>query len=375
MVANAVPSPSDEAKRHQQEEQSVRELINKLNGSCFHVEDSHEISLLHQGSSGSRVWAVGDDLILKRLPPKGFGSHTAEIEAQNLIACHPDLHIPAPKVLHTEIYDDGSADIVMKRLAGVPLTTVWNKLSRWDKYSIAKEVGGFIAEWRRVLPPADGVKLASGEGPPELPLILLRNEMPAMSGTGYTDVYDLFCPRNRAKDDEDDIDLLMESMPDFGTCMFTHNNLDIDNILVHNRSVSGILGFKHAWYWPEWFEILSLEIYADANQKVDQEWKELLLLHMPREQNPAQVTAWYFFWKQLRRPREQREQPVVDILRKLLKTMQIEDMKYDYKYSEEHSPGEGIHDENCCSDDSCAEGCFSDEMSIDGGVLKRDTEK
>ncbi|GAB1316851.1 hypothetical protein MFIFM68171_07061 [Madurella fahalii] len=376
MLANTPPSSGDVTEKHRYDEESVRNLIDKLNGSCLHMGEEYEVSLIHQGPSGSRVWAVGDDLILKRLPPKQSRTNSSAIDAQKLITSHPDLHIPVPKVLYAAVHDDGGADIVMKRLAGVPLATIWDRLSRWDKYSIAKEVGGFVAEWRRILPPADGVGFVRGQSPPELPPLLLSTGVPAVSGSGYTAIYDLFCTRRPDEDDVDDLELLMESMPDFGTCVFTHNNLCVDNILVRNKSVSGILGFNHAWYWPEWFEIVSLETYASPNQKVDQEWKEFLLLHMPHEQNPTLVTSWYSFWKQLRLPKEQREKPVVDILRKLLKSMQIEDIKYDYMYAQEHFPDEDIADEKYYSDGPCAEEHSSDKMSIDQEVPnKMDTEE
>ena len=101
--------------------------------------------------AGSRpVYACGD-LVLKLLPPvAGWPDH--RVEAQLLSALAGRLPIATPHVRAAGEHD-GWGYVLMTRLPGVPLDTVWDELSAQDRDRLADHLGCALAELHHVPPP------------------------------------------------------------------------------------------------------------------------------------------------------------------------------------------------------------------------------
>lgn len=102
------------------------------------------------------VYAVGDELVLKLFPPVHLGE--LDTEAGVLRPLHGLLPIPTPHLDRTgEV--DGWGYVLMSRLVGESLSSVWPRLTGEDKNALAQRLGEALAALHRTpapdLGPAD----------------------------------------------------------------------------------------------------------------------------------------------------------------------------------------------------------------------------
>ncbi len=101
--------------------------------------------------AGSRPVYASGDLVLKLFPPVATWPDY-QVEAELLPAVVGQLPTPTPHV-HTAGEHDGWGYVLMGRLPGVPLDTVWNHLSVEDRDRLADQLGETIAALHRMPPP------------------------------------------------------------------------------------------------------------------------------------------------------------------------------------------------------------------------------
>jgi hygromycin-B 7''-O-kinase len=109
-------------------------------------------SELTRYAAGSRpVYAAGD-LVLKLFPPVATWPGY-RIEAEVLTAVQGKLPTATPQV-HAAGEHDGWGYVLMSRMPGVPLDTVWDQLSSGDQDRLAGQLGETIAALHQLPPPA-----------------------------------------------------------------------------------------------------------------------------------------------------------------------------------------------------------------------------
>jgi hygromycin-B 7''-O-kinase len=110
-----------------------------------------DASQLARYAAGSRpVYAAGD-LVLKLFPPVA-GWPGWQVEAGVLAAARGGLPVAVPQV-HAAGDHDGWGYVLMTRLPGVPLDTVWDRLPTADRDRLAGQLGETIAALHQVPPP------------------------------------------------------------------------------------------------------------------------------------------------------------------------------------------------------------------------------
>jgi hygromycin-B 7''-O-kinase len=110
-----------------------------------------DTSRLARFAAGSRpVYAAGD-LVLKLFPPVAEWPGR-RVEAGVLAAVQGGLPIPAPRV-HAAGEHDGWGYVLMSRLPGIPLDTVWDQVPTRDRDRLADQLGETIAALHQVPPP------------------------------------------------------------------------------------------------------------------------------------------------------------------------------------------------------------------------------
>ena len=110
-----------------------------------------DASGLTRYAAGSRpVYAAGD-LVLKLFPPVAAWPRY-RVEAEVLAAVQGRLPVPAPRV-HAAGEYDGWGYVLMSRLPGVPLDTVWDQLPAADRDRLADQLGETIAVLHQMPPP------------------------------------------------------------------------------------------------------------------------------------------------------------------------------------------------------------------------------
>jgi hygromycin-B 7''-O-kinase len=110
------------------------------------------VSELTRYAAGTRpVYAAGD-LVLKLFPPVATWPGY-RVEAEVLTAVQGKLPTPTPQV-HAAGEHDGWGYVLMSRMPGVPLDTVWNQISPGDQDRLAGQLGETIAALHQLPPPA-----------------------------------------------------------------------------------------------------------------------------------------------------------------------------------------------------------------------------
>jgi hygromycin-B 7''-O-kinase len=93
---------------------------------------------------------AADHLVLKLFPP--FSLAKCKVEAGVLAAVEKRLPTPTPRV-RAKGEHDGWAYVLMDRMTGVPLNTVWKRISAKDRDHLAGRLGEAIAALHQVSPP------------------------------------------------------------------------------------------------------------------------------------------------------------------------------------------------------------------------------
>jgi hygromycin-B 7''-O-kinase len=109
-----------------------------------------DVASLTRFEAGSRpVYAVGD-LVLKLFPPTDLAG--CRVEAGVLDAVRGKVPVLTPRV-HAVGEHDGWGYVLMSRLPGVALDTVWGRISGRDRDVLAVQLGGTIAVLHQLPPP------------------------------------------------------------------------------------------------------------------------------------------------------------------------------------------------------------------------------
>jgi aminoglycoside phosphotransferase (APT) family kinase protein len=90
-------------------------------------------------------------------------------------------------------------------------------------------------------------------------------------------------------------------MPPAAPYTFTHGDLTNVNIMVENGSITGIIDWEMAGYYPVWWEYVGTSV---ADSEEDREWKTLLRKYMP--DYSAAREFWLDYYYLCRNPKHER---------------------------------------------------------------------
>jgi hygromycin-B 7''-O-kinase len=116
---------------------------------------------LHQFPGGSSiVYAAGEDQVVKLYPPVFLDECRNETEVLRLI--DGSLSVPVPRPCVSGVLEDWGY-LVMTRLRGRELTSVWPEISREERLGLGRQLGLLIAQLHAV--PIESTALAGGWEP------------------------------------------------------------------------------------------------------------------------------------------------------------------------------------------------------------------
>ncbi|KAK4500451.1 hypothetical protein PRZ48_008640 [Zasmidium cellare] len=162
-----------------------------------------------------------------------------EIEALEFVATNTT--IPVPKVYQTHTHK-GHLLVELEYVKGVPVMTAWWKLNEDQKRSLMKELGGYIRQLKSLKPPAD-FRISSTLGGP------CRDTRVGQAPFGPFDNTEPFhaCLRGQIPPDDPSFDeVVAKCHARQYKVRYTHGDLSILNILVHNRRISAIIDWECA---------------------------------------------------------------------------------------------------------------------------------
>ncbi len=148
IVAGLPPAATEEAfAAIGQDEAALRPGIEQL---CQRLD--LDASRLTRYAAGSRpVYRTGD-LVLKLFPPVTSWPRW-QVEPEVLAAVQGRLPTPTPLV-HAAGEHDGWGYVLMSRLPGIPLDTVWDQVPAAGRDRLADQLGETIAALHQLAPPA-----------------------------------------------------------------------------------------------------------------------------------------------------------------------------------------------------------------------------
>ncbi|KAM0814276.1 hypothetical protein AB5N19_00066 [Seiridium cardinale] len=263
-------------------EDAVRSIMDVQFAFCSSLNLKYNDCEQYTWSFGSRYVVLEKQywsLRLDQLPP--------EVWAARLLRKHTT--VPVPEVVAA--WKEGNVAItITERAKGKPLADVWAEYSESEKESVAKQVAGFVKQWRRM----KSHKISSLDGGQcPRPEHIIANEKPIYfdDESQYRD----HVRRELALQGWDDLvqDLVLKLMPANLPFVFTHGNLTLENIFVVNGEVSAILGLGRAAFLPAWAESLATHF---AHGPAECQWKGMLFTYIGFEG----VKSFWNLWQEIR---------------------------------------------------------------------------
>ncbi|ETS87816.1 hypothetical protein PFICI_01644 [Pestalotiopsis fici W106-1] len=265
---------------HATREDAARSVLDRNLGFCSSLNLKYNDSEQYAWSLGHRYvvvekqyWRLRSD----QLP--------AEVWASRLLRKH--TKVPTPAV--AAAWKEGHVAItITERARGRPLAELWESYSGTRRQSVAKQIARCVRQWRRITSPA----MSALDGGPCLWVDDAGQDERTIfySDAAYRDFV-------RGKLVSRGWDKLMaqmtvDLMPTCQPFVFTHGNLTLDNIFVHEGRVVAITGLGRAAYLPSWAESLATHnVYGQA----EREWKEILFRYIGSEG----VKTYYDIYEEL----------------------------------------------------------------------------
>ncbi|KAK6070909.1 hypothetical protein SCUP234_09998 [Seiridium cupressi] len=251
-------------------EDAVRSIMDVQFAFCSSLNLKYNDCEQYTWSFGSRYVVLEKQywsLRLDQLPP--------EVWAARLLRKHTTVPVP---------------EVVAAWKEGKPLADVWAEYSESGKESVAKQVAGFVKQWRRM----KSHKISSLDGGQcPRPEHLIANEKPIYfdDENQYRD----HVRRELALQGWDELvqDLVLKLMPANLPFVFTHGNLTLENIFVVNGEVTAILGLGRAAFLPVWAESLATHF---AHGPAEHQWKGMLFRYIGFEG----VKTFWNLWQEIR---------------------------------------------------------------------------
>ncbi|KAK1142361.1 hypothetical protein N8T08_007913 [Aspergillus melleus] len=215
-------------------------------------------------------------------------------EAEAMILVRKQTSVPVPRVLNAYVIEEVGF-IVMEKVPGDELAET---LPRVVKESLARELRGYIQQWRQIRGPFFGTvdggpcqdvvfKHAWENKEYDYGPFTSRQEF----NLGMVEALRKSRPNLTLETEEDTLfaeELLGSGVGQTDTRVFTHGDLDQSNIMVRDGKISGIIDWGAAGY-----SVPEREYFGLRWPTLDLDWRELSTSILPSD--------GYEFWKNVNR--------------------------------------------------------------------------
>ncbi|KAK2743039.1 hypothetical protein FQN57_004995 [Myotisia sp. PD_48] len=177
-----------------------------------------------------------------------IGNRVSKNEANALLLVEKYTSIPAPQLINfTFDKKEGKGYLLMTSVPGVPAENVFLRMSYEERHQMARDLGKYIAQYRRI-PNQNKYLFCDTIGGP---LIDHRTESagPCDPCNSKSDFLDHIIHKDIRN--EPSISALYNK--EHATC-FTHSDLHLSNLTVEGGRLCGLIDFEHAGFRPEFYE-------------------------------------------------------------------------------------------------------------------------
>ncbi|CRL22355.1 Protein kinase-like domain [Penicillium camemberti] len=223
-------------------------------------------------SGGVKIARISPEIVVK------FGSHVTLAEAKNMMFAKQNTEtLPVPKIfacysygpINRDIEDHGSlfdTYIFMSFVESQTLDKVWESYDEDTKAHVTNQLKEYLLELRQI---RNGSYIGSANSGPVTDQILEsyhdRLTLRKIFNNAIIDAYQSKAPKRQIKN-------FLSGMlcQNNHQIVFTHGDLRLQNIMVNDGSVSGILYWEFSGWYPEYWEFLkALYIWQWQNDWTD----------------------------------------------------------------------------------------------------------
>jgi aminoglycoside phosphotransferase len=207
-------------------------------------------------TSSRGTWKIGSEWFLKERPKLYF--HGELLENQDVVMTkfvRENTSIPVASEM-IAFDDDESWFVLVKRVPGVTLGSIWWDITKEEQEVYIREVGEYLKELRKFTSPVP----CSIEGKPLRDTIFVDDDSRSRVYSSAEEWAVIFrdWAEGHKLDWKSKIDQFVAEFPSPEPYVLTHGDLDASNIMVHNGHVSGIIDWEYAGYYPVWWEYVKI---------------------------------------------------------------------------------------------------------------------
>ena len=208
----------------------------------------------------------------------GFSVHLMEAATMQYVARHTT--IPVPKV-YSSFLRKNQAYIIMERIRGDDLATIWKTLSKESLENIFSQLKTMIQELRSLKPSPNlgvgsciGGSLYDSRLPNGTPRFGPFKTIQDFHGWLRDDIKATQIGSHVTGQDVDDIKAMIARQEgEWANPTFTHCDLNPSNILIRGHEIVGILDWEFSGWYPSYWEYTS----AWLGNRTRVEWQGILL--------------------------------------------------------------------------------------------------
>ncbi|KAG6848494.1 hypothetical protein H0H93_016525 [Arthromyces matolae] len=228
-----------------------------------------------------RMGQITDKTLVKSCSP--YEVH-AIAEAMNLVASQTDIHIP--RVQKAVVTPEGFGLLVTDFIPGAKqLGEIWRDMSWWEKLKVALTLREYIDSMRKIqYPHSNRIGNPFNMPPDPIEGLQFSNRGGPRAGSSKQKLASFF--RSYRSRLGRRVKRLPRSL--FDTLVFTHNDLNMRNILVDENGTLWIVDWDWAGFLPPWFEYYAARSAALKDME-EEDWFETVPLII---QPFPEVDAW-----------------------------------------------------------------------------------
>ncbi|KAF2101986.1 kinase-like protein, partial [Rhizodiscina lignyota] len=232
---------------------------------------------VHHTRWNMAIWSIGPNWMLRDEP----NDCTLANDCDAMEFLHSqNTTIPVPKIQRLSSRTETFQFTLMARAQGEPLHKVWDSYTKEERQSVAKQLGGYIRQWRQFTAPR--AQKVNGERLDDLLIGSCKGRIPSCKKIGYTteEWLEDLTPELRqgltilARLDKTlvqeprTLDQLVQEykdkFPKGGPYVFTHGDLNLSNIIVSEGKITGVIDWERAGFYPWWAERMFAHMVQDV---------------------------------------------------------------------------------------------------------------
>jgi hypothetical protein len=233
------------------------------------------------------IWALGSQLLIKDVPNDGY-SPGNDYVTQKLLSSQPGFSIPL--ISRLELLSqptDKTYLLLMSRDEGQPLSRIWRSLSTDQRSNIRKQLFVCLKELRQFTSPI--VQTVDGRALDDIIISNCHTTPPRCKQIGSTEKWfenigdELrvgISVIHQTKDPvviEAELQKLKDNFPNPEPYTLSHGDLNLGNILVKEDTITAIIDWEYAGYYPWWVERWRHEqlLMPGCNELLERLWPRL----------------------------------------------------------------------------------------------------